>query len=306
MDPQRIIVAVKWGASAGRKAVVVPGQLVRVGRGALADLVVPGDPQMSAVHLEIAWNGQSCTFRDLASARGTSRNGEPGVTEGDLRHGDWLKAGDTVLTIHKEGATPPPRTTMDDDVDDEDQPPDEAEAASRERDERRERESSAARALAVLQETENQPLYAVLDAARDRRILELLRESVEEHHSLYDGIEGETMAHVAPYLVRLEPGSRLLAALTREGWGKRWGIYLTSPQPFKSVRRHLRRYLMVERQDNHEKVYFRFYDPAVLRVFLPASTVLQRSELFGALDQLLFEGEQGEVTVHRAIPREPV
>ena len=304
MDAQRIIVAVKWGASAGRKAVVVPGQLVRVGRGALADLVVPGDPQMSSVHVEIAWNGKLCTFRDLESARGTSRNGEPGVAEGELRHGDWLKAGETVLTVHLEGATPPPFATMDDDVDDEDQPPDEA--VIRARNERRERESSAALALAVLQQTENQPLYAVLDTARDRRILELLRESVEEHHSLYDGIEGETMAHVAPYLVRLESDSRLLEALTREGWGKRWGIYLTSPQPFKSVRRHLRRYLMVERQDNREKVYFRFYDPAVLRVFLPASTVMQRAELFGALDQFLFEGEDREVTVARAIPQEAV
>ena len=304
MDAQRVIVAIKWGTSAGRKAVVAPGQLVRVGRGALADLVVPGDPQMSSVHVEIAWNGERCTFRDLESARGTSRNGEPGVVEGELRHGDWLKAGDTVLTVHLEGATQPPRIEMDDDVDDEDHEPDAA--ALRERDERREQESSAAKALPVLQETENQPLYAVLDSARDRRILELLRESVEEHHSLYDGIEGETMAHVAPYLVRLESDSRLLAALTREGWGKRWGIYLTSPQPFKSVRRHLRRYLMVERQDNRERVYFRFYDPAVLRVFLPATTVRQRAELFGAVDQFLFEGERGEITVARAISREPV
>jgi pSer/pThr/pTyr-binding forkhead associated (FHA) protein len=297
MDAQRIIVAVKWGPSAGRKAVVVPGQLVRVGRGALADLVIPGDPQLSAVHLEIAWNGQQCTFRDLESARGTSRNGEPGVLDGELRHGDWLKAGDTVLTVHLEGATPPPRATMDDDVDDEDHEPD---ADAEVRRERAERASAAERALAVLQQADHQPLYAVLDAARDRRIVELLRESVEEHHSLYDGIEGEAMAHVAPYLVRLESDSRLLAALVREGWQRRWGIYLTSAQPFKSVRRHLRRYLMVERQDNHEKVYFRFYDPAVLRVFLPTVTVLQRGELFGALDHLLFEGEAGDVTVARA------
>ena len=198
-----------------------------------------------------------------------------------------------------------PSATMDDDVDDEGRTPDEAAVAIREQVERRERESRAEHALAVLQETANQPLYAVLDTARDRRILELLRESVEEHHSLYDGIEGETMAHVAPYLVRLEGDSRLLAALTREGWGRRWGSYLTSAQPLKSVRRHLRRYLMVERDADRERVYFRFYDPAVLRVFLPTTTVLQRAELFGALDQFLFEGEQGEVTLARAISQEP-
>jgi hypothetical protein len=296
MDAPRVIVAIKWGLSAGRKAVVAPGQVLRVGRGTLADLVVPNDPQMSAVHLEVAWDGARCSFRDLQSARGTTRNGESGVVEGEIRHGDWLKAGETVLTVHVEGATPPPLETDEDDVDDAD-----PEDAQRQREERRERGENAERALAALQEAATKPLYAVLDTARDRRILELLRESVEEHYSLYDGVEGETLAHVAPYLVRLAPDSRLLAVLAREGWGRRWGIYLTSPQPFKSVRRHLRRYLMVERQESNERMYFRFYDPAVLRVFLPASTVMQRSELFGAVDEFLFEGERGEVTVARAV-----
>jgi pSer/pThr/pTyr-binding forkhead associated (FHA) protein len=299
MDAQRVIVAVKWGPSAGRKAVVAPGEVLRVGRGALADLVIPNDAQLSAVHLEVAWDGQRCSFRDLQSARGTLRNGESGLAEGELEHGDWLKAGDTVLTVHLEGATPPPRDEMDDDVDDEDH----VEAAL-EREERRARAASASLALPALEEAAKQPLYAVLDSARDRRILELLRQSVEEHHSLYDGVEGETLAHVAPYLVRLSPDGRLLSSLVREGWGKRWGIYLTSPQPFTSVRRHLRRYLMVERQDKKERMYFRFYDPAVLRVFLPASTVLQRAELFGAVEEFIFEGERGEVTVARPVLQE--
>jgi hypothetical protein len=51
-------------------------------------------------------------------------------------------------------------------------------------------------------------------------------------------------------------------------------------------------------------MYFRFYDPAVLRVFLPASTVLQRAELFGAVEEFIFEGERGEVTVARPVLQE--
>jgi pSer/pThr/pTyr-binding forkhead associated (FHA) protein len=293
MDAQRVILTVKWGSNAGRKAVIAPGEVLRVGRGDLADLVIPGDVQLSAVHLEVAWDGQRCSFRDLQSIRGTLRNGEPGLTEGEIKHGDWLKAGETVLTVHLEGQTPPPRDELDeeDDEDDEDR--------RQEREERSARAASAERALEALREAARRSLYVVLDSARDRRILELLRQSVEEHHSLYDGVEGETLAHVAPYLVRLAPEGRLLASLAREGWGRRWGIYLTSAQPFTSVRRHLRRYLMVERQDKHEQMYFRFYDPAVLRVFLPTCTVLQRSELFDAVDELIFEGERGEVTTAR-------
>jgi pSer/pThr/pTyr-binding forkhead associated (FHA) protein len=293
MDAQRVIVAVKWGPSAGRKAVVAPGEVLRVGRGALSDLVIPNDLQMSPVHLELAWDGERCSFRDLQSARGTLRNGDPGATEGEIRHGDWLKAGETVLTVHLEGATQPTSVDMDDDVDDE---------SRREQEAQKQQAATAELALPELLSAAQAPLFAVLDSARDPRILELLRESVEEHHSLYDGVEGETMAHVAPYLVRLAPDSRLLTALVREGWGRRWGIYLTSPQSFASVRRHLRRYLMVERQDRNERVYFRFYDPAVLRVFLPATTVLQRAELFAGTGEMIFESERGLVTVARAIP----
>ncbi len=298
MEAQRVIVAVKWGPSAGRKAVVAPGEVLRVGRGALADLVIPNDLQLSPVHFELTWDGERCSFRDLQSARGTLRNGDPGAAEGEIKHGDWLKAGETVLTVHLEGATTPAPFDMDDDVDEDD------DEARREREAEKERAAAAELALPELRSSATAPLYAVLDSARDPRILELLRESVEEHHSLYDGIEGETMAHVAPYLVRLSRESRLLAALVREGWGKRWGIYLTSTQPFAIVRRRLRRYLMVERQDRQERVYFRFYDPAVLGVFLPATTVLQRAELFAGTGEMIFEGERGLVTVARAVLQE--
>ena len=48
-----------------------------------------------------------------------------------------------------------------------------------------------------------QPLYAVLDAARDIKILAVLMESKEEHQSLYEGVQGAQLSQVAPYLVRL-------------------------------------------------------------------------------------------------------
>src|SRR4051812_36990210 len=182
MDAQRVIVAVKWGPSAGRKAVVAPGEVLRVGRGALSDLVIPNDLQMSPVHLELSWDGERCSFRDLQSARGTLRNGDPGATEGEIKHGDWLKAGETVLTVHLEGATQPTPVDMDDDVDDDDH------EAQLEREARKAQAAAAERALPELLRLATAPLHAVLDSARDPRILELLRESVEEHHSLYDGI----------------------------------------------------------------------------------------------------------------------
>jgi hypothetical protein len=301
MSAPHLIFTVKWGPQNGRKAALAPGQSLRLGRGELADLVVPNDAQLAAVHCELGWDGQRGTFRDLEGARATVHNGAAGAGAGELRHGDWIKAGETTLTVHLEGATPPPFAA----------PAGDAQEAHRLAAREARRAARAQEALATLREmgrvhdggdpqTPATGVYAVLDAARDRRILQLCREAVEEHHSLYDGVQGETLAEVAPYLVRLDAGSRLLGALVREGWGRRWGIYLTSARPFAAVRRHLRRYLMALREDDHERLYFRFYDPAVLGVFLGVTRALQRSELFAEIDAFAFEDEGGAVTVARA------
>jgi uncharacterized protein DUF4123/FHA domain-containing protein len=285
MEPQRVIVAVKWGPLDGRRAVLSPGDVVRVGRGERAGLVVPHDRQMSALHVELSWDGARCRFRDLKSATGTLRNGEPGLAEGELANGDWLRAGETVLTVHIEASTPSR------DVDDD--PREEPGARAQ----RLARQATAEVALrAIEEEAARAPLYAVLDAARDRRILELCRESVEEHRSLYDGVEGETMAHVAPYLVRLPAGSRLLTSLVREGWGRRWGVYLTCALPFGEVRRQLRRFLMVEMEESHERMYFRFYDPRTLATFVPSCSPRQAQEFFGGAEAFFLEGEGGALT----------
>ena len=283
MEPQRVIVAVKWGPLDGRRAILAPGDVLRVGRGERAGLVVPHDRQMSALHLELSWDGARCRFRDLKSAAGTARNGEEGLTEGDIANGDWLKVGETVLTVHLEAATPARDAA---DADDE---------AARAR-QRAQAEAAEVALRALEQEAAKAPLYAVVDGARDRRILELCRESVEEHRSLYDGVEGETMAHVAPYLVQLPRGSRLLSSLVREGWGERWGVYLTSPLPFNEVRRHLRRFLMVELEESGDRMYFRFYDPHTLTTFIPSCSARQAQEFFGSTSAFFLEGEGAALT----------
>jgi hypothetical protein len=136
-----------------------------------------------------------------------------------------------------------------------------------------------------------QPLFAVLDAARDIRILALLVHHKEECQSLYEGAEGAKLAQVAPYLVRLAPDSPLLEAIVKEGWGKSWGVYLTSAADFQEIRRHLRHFLQVKLRDG-EQVYFRFYDPRVMRVFLPTCTAEEAGQFFGPIKRYVMEGEE--------------
>jgi pSer/pThr/pTyr-binding forkhead associated (FHA) protein len=264
----RAIVEIRLGPLQGRKAVLNPGRTLRLGRGELADLVVPGDRAMSALHCELGWDGERCTVRDLKSARGTWIDGEQ-VREGEVGHGHWIRAGDTIAMVYVEEKTPPRPG---------------ADVAMT---------PQKAQVLSALH-AEAAPLFAVLDAARDPRILEVLRESAEPYRSLYEGIQAEGLAQVAPYLVGLPRGCRLLERLVREGWGKRWGIYLTSKRPFREVRTELRRYLMVE-DEVGASFYFRFYDPATIRVFLPLATPRQRGEFFSEIERFCAEGEGAEL-----------
>jgi pSer/pThr/pTyr-binding forkhead associated (FHA) protein len=277
-------VEVRWGRLAGTKAIIAPGGTLRVGRTERADLVIGHDGKMSHVHFELQWEGGRCLLRDLGSIEGTKLGGTP-VTNAEVPHGGWIQAGETDLAVYVED-----RTVR---VEDEDDAPDNAEQL---------RLEAAEEVIGVLRnEARKEPLYAVLDAARDDRILELLREHVEPHRSLYEGAEGETLEEVAPYLVGpIQEDSALLERLVREGWGKRWGIYCTSREPFREVRRHWRRFLMVELDESRERVYFRFYDPAVMVTFMDTADEEQRSSVNAIFTSLLAEDETNDFDVWRA------
>lgn len=280
----RLIAEVRWGKLAGTKLVLRAGQNVRVGRLGGADFVVEHDGLMSRLHFELEWDGARAVLRDLESLSGTKLGGE--VVRGDVEvpHGGWIQAGETHFMVYKEGKT----EAADAEADDSDK------VALREE---RKRRRAAENALDELRGVASrEKLYAVLDAARDDRILELLREHVEPHRSLYDGSEGETLEEVAPYLAGpMRDDSELLDKLVLEGWGKRWGIWCTSDEKFVDVRRHWRRFLMVELEETGERVYFRFYDPGVMRVFWDACEEGQKAELMGRARDWFVEQTDGNV-----------
>ncbi|MFO0758084.1 MAG: DUF4123 domain-containing protein [Byssovorax sp.] len=295
-EPRRAIVAVPWGPLRGLRVVLDPGAQLKVGRAEWADLKVPHDRQMSGLHFELAWDGERCAVRDLGSVTGTLIDGEPGKKEGSVGHGGWIKAGETVFTVHAEGGAPERDDLSEAPPEQLDVPGFVGEARRREAEEARARRRDAEEALPILQaEAASGDLVAVLDSAKDARIVELLRAAVEEQQSLYDGLPGEVMSDVAPYVVRLPQGSRLLASLVGEGWGKRWGIYAVCDLPFKEIRRHFRRFLMVHDEETAERMYFRFYDPRVLAAFLDAATPAQKKTLFGEISAFLVETKDRKV-----------
>jgi hypothetical protein len=268
----RLIVEVRYGKMAGKKVVVDPHKSLRVGRTDMADLVIAHDGQMSGVHFELSWDGALCRLRDSSSIGGTKLGGEL-VKEAEVRHGGWIQAGDTDFMVYVEGRLKPQQRTLDAD----EQAIENA------------RLDGAARALVRLR-GEKTPLFALVDAGRDLRVLELLRQHVEPHQSLYDGLDGETLEDVAPYLVGpMRKDSALLEHLVTEGFGKRWSVFLTSYEKFVEVRRHFRRFLKVEMEYSREEVFFRFFDPGVLRPFWPTCNAGQKREFAEGLEQIFVE-----------------
>ena len=267
----RLVVEIRSGPSAGRKIALEPGQSLSVGRTSRAGLVFADDKHMSGLHFVLLCDEQGGMLRDQNSSNGTFLNGAR-VGTAPLHDGDTLTAGSTIFLLR----------FMDDRAALEALSPAAVAEVSA--------ETPQAKLLAMLRE-QFQPLYALLDAAHEPDVLKVLVESKEEYLSLYQGPQGAQLTHFAPYLVRLPKQSPLLEIVVEKGWGKSWGVYLTCGAALPVLREHLRRFLMVTLPDG-KQVYFRFYDPRVLRVFLPTCTADEINQFFGPIQRFLMEDEK--------------
>ena len=285
-----------------RRVVATAGQLVQVGRLKASNQLYVPDPMMAPVHFSIAFDGSAGRLTDLnragqkhaacaaecftAALRNTrcssgcrihDRSGEAGVylngtkvKDAPLRDGDVVVAGSTgfIIAINDVPPESPPLA-----------PPETALTPEQQ--------------ARVLDHFARQklPVFALLDAARAPEVLQTLRVHGDVFYSLYDGPDGEALDDVAPYLVQSHFQSPLLEALVREHWGKSWGVFLWALSDFKTLRRHLRRFLMVQDAQGKD-MYFRFYDPRVLRVFLPTCTADEANDFFGPVGTFLIESSE--------------
>lgn len=132
--------------------------------------------------------------------------------------------------------------------------------------------------------------FVILDAARAGRVLRVLKATNLEHRILYEGQIDPLIAEVAPYLVRLPRGSGDTRRLVDAAWGNSWGVFFHSLADLDPLRRHLRGFLTVL-TEKKKKLLFRFYDPRVLRPYLPSCTPAELHTFFGPIDQFVLEGE---------------
>ena len=138
--------------------------------------------------------------------------------------------------------------------------------------------------------SESESVYAILDGASVPGLLEKLAVAKEEHACLYRGALAPDLAKVAPYLIKLRPEGLLTDWILSEGWGKHWGIFAVTPVGLEALRRHFRQFLRVK--DHTGKIlYFRYYDPRVLRVYLPTCKRVEIKAVYGPISRFIAEDE---------------
>ena len=151
---------------------------------------------------------------------------------------------------------------------------------------------------AVLVETlfsvvgEGESLYAILDSAQNHEIPVRLRMGKVEHNCLYEGGTAEVLWYVAPYLLRCERDSEFFRWVLEKGWGQSWGIFLISRASLEDLLQHFRQHLIAKVEGQDKDFYFRFYDPRVLRVYLPTCTAEEATEFFGPVGSFMTEARE--------------
>ena len=144
---------------------------------------------------------------------------------------------------------------------------------------------------AVLQQLftgEDTNVFAALDGASVPDLLDKLYRLLPEFECLFRGELEPDVAEVAPYLVQLEPNSEFTRWIVTHGWGQHWGIFAVTPADFRALRSHFRTLLTVY-DASGRPMLFRYYDPRVLRIYLPTCNAGELSTIFGPITGYIVE-----------------
>jgi hypothetical protein len=140
---------------------------------------------------------------------------------------------------------------------------------------------------------EDRHVYFLADCARDERLYPLVQSSWLDQACLYDGDLPLEFRRVAPHLLRLERSAEETVEILELGWGDAWGVFCQSASPLDALKSHFRQFLTV-RDEGGRTFFFRFFDPRVLRVYLPTCTPPELDEIFGPVEAFLLEGDGGQ------------
>jgi hypothetical protein len=142
-------------------------------------------------------------------------------------------------------------------------------------------------------------LYCVLDGASVPDLPVRLHETATPNYCLIRGELPPDLVHAAPYVAILLPGSTFTEWVFANCMKGNEGIFLHSRFSIKEMRRHFRGLFRVT-DESGRPLMFRFYDPRVIRKFLPTCTASELTDFFGNVETYFVNsGDGNSLTKYR-------
>ena len=137
-------------------------------------------------------------------------------------------------------------------------------------------------------------LYGVADCAVEPRLYpQVQRLEPGGARCLFQGDLHPEVKAVSPHLVTLTQGDPLTDAWRTQGWGQSWGVWLTSSAGLHAVWRRLRHFTQAVLPSGEGPLLFRFWDPRVLRVYLPLVEPAELPGWFEDVEAYIVAAEDG-------------
>ena len=136
--------------------------------------------------------------------------------------------------------------------------------------------------------------YAILDAARDDVIYPKLSNFRDRKRLSLSRVKSRGAGRSGALPCPSRKDDPFTEWILNSGWGKSWGIFVQSEASLSELQRHFRKFLMVYDEDGNP-LYFRFYDPRVLRVYLPTCNAGEIKTVFGPVGSYVLEDEDPSV-----------
>jgi len=144
-------------------------------------------------------------------------------------------------------------------------------------------------------------IWMVVDAARDRRIFRLLLEHFySDRACLFGDALPPELEIAAPYLIPLEYQGATTQRFLAKAGGNAWGIYLKSDQGRHRLRAHLTD-LLIAQGPTGDRLLFRYFDPRVLRAYLPTCRPGELETVFGGIECFWIEDDNAGGLVRASI-----
>ena len=136
--------------------------------------------------------------------------------------------------------------------------------------------------------------FAVFDLARAIPLRAPLGQMRPPHgDTLLDRERFPDLLPVGPWIVDLTRNPHITRKWQREGRWKAWGYVVHSSFTLETLRRHFRKFNLVELEGQKDSVFFRYYDPEVLIPFIrDIADLEQRKAFLGPLEAIDVEDRE--------------